>query len=428
MSRMLWLFVVMTLGVFGIDGAVSVGMKGDKQIYVSQEVTIAVDLKTDAFSITEAKIDLQSTQDFIISAPQSAAFTQTIDMNGSDWQMVRYEYKLYPLHSGKISIDPFKVNFKASMGYGQPVKDFTLNADMIELNVSVPQGVAKESFLLVTPHYTLQTRFNPKPESLKVGDAFELNITQEARSVPDILLRPIRFAKNEHLKIYTQEPTLTTKESGADMAASRIDSFTFVAKKEGNLTLPSQELLWWNPTTQTLHTEKIPEIHLTILPAPIEQSSTSPSIEEDGKSRVWLWTLFMLVMLILLYKAFPAVSRWINTHKLAYQESEEGRFKKLLESTKSDDPRELYQAFYHWLDMTDPKLSREGFKGIGKFYPPISDPLLELEEVLANPKELFESKKLVNELEKLRKVLLSKKQTKQNSLPKTINPDYDTNV
>ena len=37
---------------------------------------------------------------------------------------VHYEYEVYALQAGEIEIAPVKSTFSASMGYGQPKKEF----------------------------------------------------------------------------------------------------------------------------------------------------------------------------------------------------------------------------------------------------------------------------------------------------------------
>lgn len=423
-SRILFLFVALTLGLFAVDGAISVYPVEKKDRFVSEEVVLKVDLKTTAFSIMNAKIGLENAKDYIVVAPKSASSLETVDINDTQWQVVHYEYKLYPLHAGKITIVPIDIAFRASMGYGQPDSNFTFQSDALILDVRAPKGVGKEDFVLSTPNYTLKSELSPKLSEtnvtqIKVGDAIELKVIQEAKNVPDILLKPIHFSETPHLKIYKEEPILKSKEVGTATIVTRTDSFTFVAAKEGNVSIPSQKLIWWNPAEQVLHTEKTASLHFIVLPAPKSDASLTPSEEEKPSA---LSILFILILIGILYKLIPYIQKKKAEKRVAYIESEEGRFKTLLDSCQGSDAAALYHDFYYWLEVADPKLSRVGFRGISEVQPSFSKALSQLEEVLAVPELSFDKTGFINELTKFREVLLKQQQVREQSLPQNINP------
>ncbi len=55
-------------------------------------------------------------------------------------------------------------------------------------------------------------------------------------------------------------------------------------------------------------------------------------------------------------------------------------------------------------------------------YASFSDPLRELEEVLAVPEQAFDKIGFTDELKKLRKLLLKQQQVREQGLPQNINP------
>ena len=426
-SRIVLLFIALTLGLFAVEGAVSVYSVEKEDRFVSEEIILKVDLKTTAFSIKNAKIHLENTKDYVVLAPMSAAYLETVEIDDEQWQVVHYEYKLYPLHAGKIRLEPIDISFNASMGYGQPEKQFTLRSDTVVLDIVAPQGVHKNAFVLSTPSYVLKSEVTPKfsetnVSTIKVGDAIELKITQEAKNVPDILLKPIHFSENPYLKIYKEEPILKSKEIGSETIVTRTDSFTFVAAKEGNVSIPSQKLIWWNPVEQVLHKEKIASLHFIVLPAPKSAASLTPSEEEEEDKPSALSILLILIVIGVLYKFIPTIQKKKAEKKVAYMQSEEGHFKNLLYTCQGNDRVKLYHDLYDWLNVADIDLSRAGFRGICEVQLSFCDPLRELEEVLVDPERSFDKTNFISELTKFREVLLKQQQVRQESLPQNINP------
>ena len=421
LSRLLLFFMLFTFGLYAVEGAVSVLVVEKEKYFISEEVVVKVDLRSTAFSIKNAKMGLENSDDYIILEPKSAAFLETIDINGTDWQVVHYEYKLYPLHAGKMILPSFNIHFQASMGYGQPEEDFSFKSEPISLNIKAPKGVEKNMFVLSTPKYRVQSSISTKMSEdnatqIKVGDAVTLKIVQEARNVPDILLRPIFFKESSQYKIYAEEPVLNTKEQGTDILASRMDAYTFVATKEGNISIHSQVFMWWSPNDEVLHKEVTEPYAFIVLsnPALVKKAK----IADENIDKIWVYIgLVILLLIALLYKLYPNYEAWKVKKKLLHQESEEGRFEQFI---SSEDTQILYRNFYIWLATIHPSLSRSGFRGIVDAQASFEDSLLDLEKVLAGQEQEFDKITFINEAKKLRGMLLIEQ--KQSALPLTLNP------
>jgi len=418
LSRLLSFFLFFTFGLYAVEGAVSVSMMEKEKYFISEEVVIKIDLKSTAFSIKNSKMGLENSDDYIILEPKSAAFLETIDINGTDWQIVHYEYKLYPLHAGKITLPSFNIIFQASMGYGQPDSNFTFNSEALAFNVEAPKGVDTHTFVLSTTDYSVKSAISMKMKEdnatqIKVGDAITLSIIQKAKNVLDILLKPCYFEESAHFKTYSEEPQLETKEK----FAMRIDTYTFVASKEGNVTIPAQEFVWWDAKEEVLHNEKTQIYHFEVLPNPELTLDRGNEVMKSG-SKSWKYILVaLLLLLILLYNAYPYYEIWSSKRKLTYENSEEGRYKNLL---ASHDNRALYKNFYLWLEKSSPTLSKEGFRGIVAFQPSFKTSLGQLEEVLVSPEKSFDKTEFINEVKKLRTKLLLEQ--KQKGLLSSLNP------
>ena len=184
-SKILSFFILCTFTLYAVEGDISISVVEKKHYFISEEIVIKVNLMSTAYSIKGAKIELENSNDYIVLEPKSAAFLGTEDINNTNWQIVHYEYKLYPLHAGKITIPSFNIRFQASMGYGQPTKDFSFQSNILTLDISAPKGVDKNNFVLSTPKYTLASNVSPQIldsnfSQIKVGDAIEVKIKQEA--------------------------------------------------------------------------------------------------------------------------------------------------------------------------------------------------------------------------------------------------------
>ena len=415
---MVLLFFFLTFDLFALEGKVKVYVKDDDAVYTSQKVTVAVELMTDAFSITDAKITFPTSPKYIVQVPKSAEYLRTVDINGSEWQLVHYEYAVYALKAGEIEIPSLSIIYSASMGYGQPKKVFDFQSEPLSIKVRSPKGVKADNFVLVTDKYVVKSEMKPEKKQLIVGDAVEFKVIQKANGVPDILLKPFVYRSTDKLRVYDKERELKSGLKG-DFDVSRTDSFTFVAIAEGNVTIPVQKSLWWNSITKKVQKETIAAMTFEII--------ADPQIAIDAKKseqKRMLGYLVLLAVLLLLFYRFsaPSLKKWLLRRKKMYEENEKGKFNNLVKSIEIKEPSVIYSNFYKWLEVISPDLSSGGFRGISELQPSFSKALSQLEEVLVVPERSFDKIGFINELTKFREVLLTQQQVREQGLPQNINP------
>ena len=415
-NRILFILLLLTFDLFAVEGTMRVKLQSHENLYTSQKVIVAVELLTDAFSITDARIIFPSFAKYIVNAPKSAAYIRTEEINGTDWQMVHYEYEVYALQAGEIEVSPVKATFSASMGYGQPKKAFTLKSKAFHFSVRSPKGVKKEQFVLVTDNYNITQKIEPKKPELIVGDAIEVEIIQKAHGVPDILLKPIRYENTALLRVYEKEPLLQSGLKGK-FDVSRTDRFTFVATAEGNVSIPEKRSVWWDSKSEKVTVETIPAMQFTVI--------ADPQIALDAKKaaqkRFVLWLGMGILLLLAVYLLFAKkLKRYFSRRKEAYEVSEAGRFEVLREKIREENVPEIYKALYDWLGVSSPELFRGGFNAVTSVQPSFREPLQNLEAAMQDSQQRLDTMAFSKELALLRK-RLQKQQTKS-GLCKTINP------
>ncbi len=417
MRSKILLFLLLTLMLFATDGKIKVYIKSNEEIYTSQKITVAVELMTDAFSISDAKITFPASPGYMVQVPKSAAFIRQEEINGTDWQVVNYEYDVYALKAGTITISPVKALFSASMGYGQPKTEFDLQSEALHFDVKVPEGMKSDKFVLVTNNFMLSHILRPEKKQLIVGDAVELEVTQKAFGVPDILLQPVVYRSNAYLRVYGKEPLLKSGLSGT-YDVSRTDHFTFVSNMEGNVTLPAQKILWWNSKTKKVQSEVIPEMQFEII--------SDPQIALDAKKarekRLLLLVGFLLLTFLLFYRiASPYIRCYRDKRRRQYEKSEKGKYERLLKSIESGKIARIYQDFYVWIGTLHTETEIKSFKDVYSCYPEFKTNFIKFENSLVSHGSVDKATCL-STVKRLRKALLKVSKEDTCSLVKKLNP------
>ncbi len=412
--RFVLLFFSFTLSLFAMEGKIRVTLKEHTEVYTSQKVTVFVEVLTDALSITDTKISFPPSDKYIVQAPSSAAYLKSEEIDNKAWQLVHYEYELYALKAGKIEIPTVSVSFSASMGYGQEKKTFSLQSERLSFDVKSPKGIQKHQFMLVTDRYQVKSTLSPTKKKLILGDAVSLTVTQQAHDVLDIVLKPIVYSSNAYLRVYPKEPKLSSGIQG-EYDVSRVDAFTFVASKEGNVTLPAKALYWWDAKTEKLHKESISARAFEI----IEDPQIALAAQKKVREQRWLYVAGGIVFLLLLYLLFRTkVQDYLETRARLYRESEKGKFESLLQSIERENLSEVYRCYYDWLD----KIAQ--YKNVDAYIKNNEEikknfSLFEASLVSQAP---FEKEAFKKSVSALRAMMLEQTQASQMMLGKALNP------
>lgn len=419
--RFSFIVLLLTWNLFAIEGKINVFLKEHDTLYTSQKVMLEVELMTDAFSITDAKITFPSSKQYIVQAPKSAELISQVEINGTNWSTVQYKYDIYVMQAGEIEIPSVEVTFSASMGYGQPQKTFHLKSETLHIEVKTPKGFPRDTFVLVTNSYALDYAFNPQEvlskKQLIVGDAIELKVTQKAQNVLDIMLKPVVYQSNAHLRVYSKEPELKSGLS-ATLDVLRTDSFTFVASLEGNVSIPEQTMFWWNSEIKKIQKESIPAVSFEII--------ADPQIAIDEKKakrkQVLFYIVFFLLILFTLYKLFSSqIKNYFLARKQHYAKSEKGRYMQLLTSIDESNVSKVYSDMYAWLSVMDKHSKVTTLRDAYALYPEIKTYLLDFEETLFS-KNNFDRNECLAIVKHVRHVLLKSRAEQSVSLESKLNP------
>lgn len=434
--KVLLFLLYLPVTVLAVQGEVELAITQESKLWIGQKIVASLTVKTDAYSISDLRVDTLGNDELIIIKPESAAYKESENIDDTQWQKTVFEYVIYPMRAGDITIKPFKVQFSASMGYGQPKKTFQLQTQAIPLQVAKPQGVKGNVFVLTTMEFSLQVSYKPDVEELKVGDAFERIISIRAVDVPDLLLQPVPvyqdLATNENVlfKAYRSEPVLSEQDKQGQKIATRVEQDTFVASHPGVVTLPAIAMYSWHPQQQKLSNIIIPAKTITIIANPVlnteseNEQKTIKELSTDDFSKKQYYQLsgFVLAFIIVMWWLYPKLKKALKLRKQTYQASEAAYFKALEQSCSTGAVQPIYADFYRWAAIAMPGFQPLSFQHIRQHHPELTPALDSLEWALINPDASFNSELFIQQVSDLRKVLLQQKNHSDNGLVAAINP------
>jgi len=367
-------------------------------VTVGQPVTLRVDVLVPSFFTGAPAFEQLDVDDAItVFVDRGTNFTER--ENAVTWAGQDRSYTIYPQRSGAYEIGGVSVEVRYRGESG--IETATVTTPAIRFEARLPPEAEGLDYFIATTALTLEGSFDPRPDTIRVGDAFKRTITVTVTEALSIVIPPGDIDSVSGLSVYPDPPRVddTGGERGAVIVGRRIESVTYVAEAEGAYTLPGRELIWWDARDERLREEQLPALDFFVVPNPdlVEEIALPPDSLDAGApsessanrrslgdlARRWAPGLVSLLFLL-------ATTTWLGRRygsgwKSSFQEararradSEAIRFRLVRKAAVSNDPRATANALLTWLDSLE-----QGTATVAAFAATAADPALSRElEVL----------------------------------------------
>lgn len=296
-------------------------------------------------------------------------FTRTVSsiayINKKQYSTLTFYYLVFPYKEGNIEIPEITMttNIPPEGGYkGEPR---TIKTRPQKLKVNPIPNNKDGKIWMVANSVTILEKWNKSTSDLKVGDVIERTITINASGTLPSLISPLDIVEPEKVSIYPKAAVLKDKRNDEGVNGERVESYSYLFEEEGTITIPEEEVLWWNPYTQKANKRIIPEHKITIAPNPdlallrslkdsLDAINTPVEVSSTESSYPWkraiILSLFILVTLWGIYRITKRIySRVVKKHD-AYLQSEQYYFKQVTKATNSKNTKLYIRELYNWFD------------------------------------------------------------------------------
>jgi len=319
--------------------------------WVGQAVTVHVDLLATGFTFSNQHFDLPEVPGALVLQPDTNALKLSEQNDGETWQILRYDFNIFPQRTGTLQVPEIGVAFSVSAGYGKPERDFQFTTESMNVEVELPPGAKAGETLVTSTAFAAKQSWQPNPEGLKVGDALTRRITLRADDIPGMVLPPITPPKISGLAIYPDQPQVQDKSDRGELEGERIESHTFVFQQSGSYEIPGAQIRWWNPERKTLEDVEIESLMVEVASNPNLPAGKSPALKTIGDNPMLVGFLLLLTTagaFTLYWYWRPLLERW-RAWQLRREQSEAAHFKRLLQACRENNPVAAYNALMDWL-------------------------------------------------------------------------------
>ena len=280
-------------------------------------------------------------------------------------------YVIYPQRPGVFRVNAISVTvpyFDDAAGRTTA----TVSPPPVSFEAVLPPEAEGLSYFISTTRLSLRARYDPVPDTIRVGDAFTRTITATVDNALAMVIPPLGADPIPGLAVYTDPPFVNDEggERGSQVVGTRSEAVTFVALEEGEHEVPGAELRWWDVNASRMRTASVDPVSFVVLP-PLAESAfalpvdsaeaqaagidSAPSIDVIGLLRRFGPLALGLIVAVWfaarIWRRHGA--RWMaerEAAKVAKAESEKAYYGKFRDAARTDDPRTTLSALTAWHD------------------------------------------------------------------------------
>jgi len=364
-------------------------------------------------------------------------FTRTVSginyINNKKYATLTFYYLVFPYNSGILEIPELVINASIPPEGDYKGQAVTIRTSPQTIKIKPVPSSENQEVWMVAKNITVKESWSRSLENLKVGDVIEREIAITANGTLPSLIEPLEVEKPDFTSIYPKEPDLLDKRTNQDVNGLRTERYSYLFEEEGEVTIPAEEVLWWNPETKRVYRRTIAEQKITIVPNPdlammeslkdsLLAMSAVPVQEAEEKNIPWLSIgLGLFLLLMVLYwgiKTIIHITSRIKKRRNAYLKSEAYYFKKVQRTLHGQNTEEFICKLYIWFDRAR---SPEESASLSSFLNTREQRILEsiFENTSSKPSSV-QTKRLKAMLIQLRKNVVEQEKQKQKT--SQINP------
>lgn len=319
------------------EAMVRAAIKPAETYWTGQQLTLQVDLLSDGLSFADQRFRIPPIEGAMVLESSVATIKLNERVRGGSWQVLRYEFPLFPQRPGPVAIAPIEVAFAVSQGYGSEPEAFELTTDAISFEVTQPPSVAADQAVVTSASASVSVNQTPAQGPFRVGDAVTRIVRREVAGVSAMFLAPVPKVALDGVTRYDKAPLVTDRSDRGALLGIREDRTTYVFEQSGLVTLPGFSQPWWDPQRERLSQLYVPSVTIDVA----AMASPSPGA---GQVPVPWWLVGLALV------AATAVAWLTRRRRKRPIESghESALFSTLLAACDSHNAKAAYNAYMAW--------------------------------------------------------------------------------
>lgn len=336
-------------------------------VYIGQPVQLKVSVYSSTW-FTKG-IDLGNIQVDGALTVYFRSVSNSRDFNGKKYAGVDFYYNLFPTKDGTITVPAIDINVESPKegGYKGIKHSIKTKPKSIEVK-GVPLGYDPNNWLVATS-LNVTEKWLTSIQNVKVGDVIQRSISRAAGGTLSEFIPKTVWDSVVGVSIYPQRPSINTNKSKTGVSSSRNETVSYLFEKEGEITIPAIEYLYWNSGNKKFYRKQIDSITLTVKPnadlamlatikKSLQKEKEGATIEEtEAPFLIFGMTakefaknvIFLIIGSFLFITLFKILRRKYKNYKIKRLQSEGYTFKNVIRAIEKKDFLTFLNVVNTWL-------------------------------------------------------------------------------
>lgn len=319
---------------------------------VGQKVVLSIDvLAADGWATINSFPSLEIPGTYLHRyETQGTRLNETIA--GTSYSGQRYELLLFAYRAGELQIDPltFEVTVK-SWGTGAAEKTITLATKSVVLDVSLPEGVLLDEYLLVTGKIEASQTWSTEGEEYTVGDAINRRVIRKAEDISAMIFAPYEPSGVEGMSCYVGQPEVKDSFNRGTLSGTRIDTLSCILEKPGEYSFEDITFSYWNEDKKEQVHIQLTGRSFVVKAHPDQAVRATTDLGQGERGSIWLYFgTAVVVLMVLLLLLRPKIAAFLQLQNKSRRNSEKFHFKRVSRAADAGGKAQMVAAVMRWLD------------------------------------------------------------------------------
>ncbi|MDW5287650.1 BatD family protein [Formosa sp. PL04] len=339
------------------------------EAYIGQPVQMTVSVYSNTWFTKGVDVGNIQVEGALTVYFRSVSNTRTF--SGKQFAGVDFIYNVFPTQEGVITIPELTIHVESPKPGGYEGIKHTIHTKPKAITVKgVPPGYNPNNWL-VSSTLNVNEKWNVSIKKVKVGDVLQRSIHRSASGTLGEFIPAVVWDSVAGVSIYPKRPSVNTNKTKTYVSASRTDGANYLFEKEGDVTLPRIEFVYWNYNNRkfykkvidsvTIHVEANPDLSMLAgIKKQLEAEATIVPEEEQPFLILGLtvktfveYLVLGILLLYILYKLLPWLFRKTRARYKTYHASEHYAFRNLVRSLEDRDEYKILNHLKIWLLKLD---------------------------------------------------------------------------
>jgi hypothetical protein len=361
--------------------------------WVGQRTAFSVNVVVEGRFSGSTLFDLPQVPGVILMKPEERSVLSTRTIENREYVVQRHEFSLFCQNDAGVRIPEIRVRCGSIRSQGETPNQHVLTVPEFEVTPRLPEDTRPGQVVVATTRLEVSETWNPKPDEVKVGDAFRRTVTVQAADVPGMLLPLVPQPRLQGLAVYPSAPEIDDRLERGDFTGKRVDTITYVCERPGTVEIPAVLYRWWNPAKSAWEERRLPALTVNIAVNP-EGAIKETSDKAPAKpvfQKYWWW--------LCVFALGGAIGFFVLRRRKPDAETQ--AFREALQACRNHDAGGAYNAWTRWRFLAGASASLPP--------PEVTDELVSAQRMIAGIETSWNGRKLEKALQDWQRLLLKRK-------------------